>query len=303
MQIKQAELRATAKQILEDITVIIPTIGREILEECIYWILAGDAWPGELIVVDQGSNPEVVAWINELDETRIQTRYLPSDKLGKPAGVNHGLRNVRTRFVAIIDDDCFVNSNWLRKMAQRLRDKPEVIVTGRVEPAGDDEVDFCVVTLAEEKLITHPKLREHHLSGGNMGVSLSNVKKIGDFDEHPSLRYAAEDTDWGYRALLAGVPIMYDPEIVVRHCNWRTSEQRERRYREYSYGQGSFYGKYIRRGDLFVTTQAVRDLIRGPIRWVRGNLRNDQDMIDRGRADTLELLPGIVSGLARRNNH
>jgi hypothetical protein len=39
--------------------------------------------------------------------------------------------------------------------------------------------------------------------------------------------------------------------------------------------------------------------VRGPIRWLRGIIQQDQDMIERGRADTLELLPGIIAGLQR----
>jgi hypothetical protein len=43
--------------------------------------------------------------------------------------------------------------------------------------------------------------------------------------------------------------------------------------------------------------QAGRDLLRGPVRWLRGWLKRDQDMIDRGLAHTLFLLPGILAGL------
>ena len=43
----------------------------------------------------------------------------------------------------------------------------------------------------------------------------------------------------------------------------------------------------------------ARGLVRGPIRWLRGLIQRDQDMVERGRADTLELLPGMLDGLLR----
>jgi hypothetical protein len=35
-------------------------LGRSILEQSLYWIISGSAWPGCLIIVEQGSNPAVV---------------------------------------------------------------------------------------------------------------------------------------------------------------------------------------------------------------------------------------------------
>jgi GT2 family glycosyltransferase len=201
--------------------------------------------------------------------------------------------------VAFTDDDCFVAPDWLARLAQRLAAQPETIITGRVELAGNDEVAFSVVTSPAEIRYSRPTLKAHPFIGGNAGLSMANVRRIGPFDEHPSLQ-SAEDNDYGYRALRLGIPIVYDPDVVVWHYHWRNAAQRGERYRDYSRSQGGFYGKHLLAGDPIVTLQAARDLLRGPIRWLRGRLGDDQDMIDRGRADTLELLPGIIAGLRRR---
>ena len=39
-----------------DVTVVIPTVGRPLLRDCLRSIAAGDTWPAELIVVDQSSS-------------------------------------------------------------------------------------------------------------------------------------------------------------------------------------------------------------------------------------------------------
>lgn len=286
------------RPVIDDLAIVIPTLGRPLLETSLHYLLAGTHWPGELIVVDQGNKAEAQAWMSIVGQHGIRARYVPSDQRGRSAGINRGLEQVTTARVAITDDDCFVDADWLVKMAANLHEKPDSIVTGRVEPAGDDE--FCTVTSLTPRIYERPQLKAQPLIGGNMGVAMNLVARVGFFDEHPSI-HAAEDSDWGYRALRQGIPIIYNPEIVVRHYSWRDPAQRAGRYRHYSRSQGGFYGKHLLQGDPLIALQMTRDLVRGPLRWMRGAIKRDQDMIDRGQADTLELLPGIVAGIRRRN--
>jgi GT2 family glycosyltransferase len=290
-----------ARPILDDISIVIPTLGRSLLQACLYWLAAGDAWPATVIVVDQGRNTAVAGWLAQLQSGGLKTQYVPSRQDGRSAGINRGLERVATPFVAITDDDCFVTADWLAKMVSRLRQEPGVIVTGRVEQAGNMDVAFSVVTAQESKRYERPSLKVHPFIGGNAGMAMTLAERIGLFDEHPCLQ-AAEDSDYGYRALRLGIPIIYDPDIVLRHYHWRDPGQRAARYRDYSRSQGGFYGKHMLGGDWLIPLQAGRDLVRGPVRWLRGILRRDLDMIARGRADTLGLLPGILAGLFGKCN-
>ncbi len=126
------------RPVLEDVTVVIPTVGRPILEECLWWIAAGSAWPGGLIVVDQGRVPEVAGWIETLQSLGIDAQYVPSSQHGKAAALNRAIERVETRFLAVTDDDCFVHRDWLSAMTTHLRENPESIVTGPAEAAGDE---------------------------------------------------------------------------------------------------------------------------------------------------------------------
>lgn len=287
------------RPVLTDISVVIPTLGRAILQQSLACIACGNAWPACLIVVDQGTNSDVPGWINLLERAGMTVTHIQSRQRGRAAGINLGLKSVTTRFVAITDDDCFVDSQWLTTMQRHLSLKSDCIITGRVEPAGDDEAPFCVVKSLVPKTYYRPELRAQPLIGGNMGVAMANVERIGPFDEDPCI-HSAEDSDWGYRALRFGIPIIYDPAILVHHFSWRDSSQRQNRYRQYARSQGGFYGKHMRGGDPLIFLQAARDLIRGPVRWVRGVLKADPEMISSGRADSVDLLPGIVLGLRSR---
>jgi len=288
------------KPLLADISIVIPTLGRPILESCLRWLADGSHWPGRVIIVDQGRSSLVADWLDQLQEAGLGTLYIPSTQTGRSAGINRGLEQVQTRFVAITDDDCFVTEDWLHKMTKRMRKEPGTIVTGRVDQAGNEEVAFSVVIGRELMRYKRPQLKVHPFIGGNAGLAMDIVRRIGLFDEHPCLQ-AAEDSDYGYRALRLGIPIVYDPNIVLLHYHWRDAAQRAARYADYARSQGGFYGTHLRWGNWIIWQQAARDLTRGPARWLRGRLHGDQDMIDRGRADTLYLLPGIMAGLSRKN--
>lgn len=109
-----ATLSIDPRPIVGDISVVIPTLGRPILEECLYWIIAGSAWPEGLIVVDQGSDPQIADWVAALRSLGIHGGHVLSSQRGRAGGLNRGLERVETRLVAITDDDCFVDTDWLK---------------------------------------------------------------------------------------------------------------------------------------------------------------------------------------------
>jgi GT2 family glycosyltransferase len=288
------------RPLLEDVSVVIPTLGRPTLETCLRYLLDGTRWPAAVIVVDQGRAPAVAEMMSRLGEIGLGGEYVPSAQRGRSAGLNRGLERVLTRFVAITDDDCFVADDWLETLGGFLRAEPGAIVTGRVEHAGSEEVPFSVVTSLEPKRYTRPKLKVHPFIGGNASLAIATVRKVGAFDEDPCVA-SAEDSDYGYRALKLGVPIVYRPEVLLYHYHWRDHRQRATRYAEYARSQGGFYGTHLRHGaDPLVALQAVRALARSPLRWLRGVLQRDRELIESGRASTMNLLPGILAGWRRQ---
>lgn len=287
------------KPVLSDISVVIPTLGRPILESCLFWLADGTHWPGRIIIVDQGRNVDVAGWLGRLQHAGLDTLYLPSTQIGRSAGINRGLEQAQTRFVAITDDDCFVSADWLHKMVSRLHQEPGTIVTGRVELAGSDEADFSTVTSRQPRRYAKPQLKVHPFIGGNAGLAMSLVQEIGFFDEHPCLA-SAEDSDYGYRALRLGIPIVYDPDVVLYHYHWRNASQRAARYADYARSQGGFYGTHLRQGDRLILMQTIRALGRSPLRWLRGVITGNKELAANGRAHTRYLLPGIIAGWRRR---
>jgi GT2 family glycosyltransferase len=281
-------------RVIEDLTVIIPTVGRPILQRCLEAISAGSVLPARIIVVDQGDNSLVADWIQNLRNSGLEIHHLRSMERSPASARNQGLRQVQTSFVAAVDDDCLPERDWLEKMHIKLQNNPEAIITGRVEPAGDG-VPPSVVTSDIPRLMRHPSVRiPNPLPVGNMGCAMSTARRIGPFDEK---FFTAEDIDWAYRALRAGIPILYAPEIVVNHFHWRSESEVNTTWREYSWGLGLFYGKYLRRGDLSMLVRTAISLFRGVKDLFFGVIKNDNNRRVNGYARMTYLLPGLLAGL------
>lgn len=276
-----------------DLTVIIPTLGRSTLRRALDALAANTRRPAEVIVVDQGTSSEVKEMLREFHVRGMPTRWIPSTERGRARGVNRGIDATRTRFVAVTDDDCLVHQRWLEHLDARLQKDPDAIVTGRVE-AGDDTV-LSAVTSAVSIVQHRPSLRFDRLSGGNMALAKATVNRIGGLDEDPCVR-TAEDAEFAYRALRAGVPIIYAPEVIVTHLGWRDETERFDQYADYARSHGGFYGKYLRRGDGFIAIRAGLHWLRALRRWAMGALSADRERSRNGRAYVTGLFAGIRAG-------
>jgi len=283
--------------ILADIAVVIPTLGRQILEQSLAAVRSGTTWPAQLVVVDQSSSPAVKTMVEKLRADGFPGEYVPSTARGRSAGVNRGVRQVRTRYLTVTDDDCFVAPDWLERIHTRLLAHEGCAITGRVDPDGDGTA-VATITRTAPAVYGRPRLTFDPFCGGNMGIERDLIHSVGPFDEDPHLR-SAEDCEWAYRALRAGVRIVYAPEVVVRHYGWRDGAARAERYRAFARSHGGFYGKYLRRADHFIAVRMFLHLLRAGVRWTRGIVTGDAERRAEGRAYLFGLLPGAIAAVRR----
>jgi GT2 family glycosyltransferase len=218
---------------------------------------------------------------------------MPSHQRGRAAGVNRGIEAVTSRFLAITDDDCLAHPEWIERLTAQLERYPGEIVTGRVD-AGDETV-LLRVTSERPFVQRRRSLRFDRLSGGNMAMARDVAAQVGLLDESPYVRNA-EDHEYAYRALRAGIPIRYAPEAAVTHLGWRDDESRQRQYDGYARSHGGFYGKYLRRGDAFIAARAAIHWMRALRRWATNSVRGDRERARMARAYVTGLPSGILAG-------
>jgi hypothetical protein len=279
---------------LPDLTLIVPTVGREVLHQVLRSIARGSHWPSRLIIVDQSEGDLVVRLIEQLEGVGMQIDHVRAPRRGVAAGRNRGIERVMTRWFVINDDDQRVTSEWLQRMHLRLDAHPRAVVTGMVAPQAPRVPSSTTDEIAA--IHTRPMLARDPLFAGNMGTSRAVAARVGLFDERDPLE-GAEDNDWGYRALRLGFPIVYAPEVKVIHLDWRDEAGLEGTYRRYAHAQGAFYGKHLRHGDPFIAFRAGRDVLRGPWLLLRGLATRNADLRMLGRAEFAGTVPGLIAGL------
>jgi GT2 family glycosyltransferase len=250
-------------------SVVVPTIGRAaLLEDCIASIAACSPPPDEIVVVDQSGDPAVASVVARFEAAGA--RLLVATFRDRSLAVNLGMRDARNELVAVTDDDCTVDPSWIERAWERAASDAATIVTGRVLPVGE-AVAVPSLVGSDQPCDYTGGIHYDVLFGCNMACSRSRFLDLGGFDERVKL---AEDNDFCYRWLRAGHRLQYDPSMLIWHHAWRTPEQLATHFRGYARGQGIFYAKHLRRGDLAVLRFVAHDLRRAAravaARLVRG---------------------------------
>jgi GT2 family glycosyltransferase len=273
------------------VSVVVPTIGRAaLLEACLMSVAACRPRAAEIVVVDQSCDEAVRSVVAAFADAGARLIVLPLRD--RSLAVNHGMSEARHEIVLVTDDDCTVDPTWVAKALAHLSDDREAIVTGRVLPVGDAVAVPSLVGGEEPRDYTG-EIHYDVLFGCNMACSRSRFLALGGFDERVKL---AEDNDFCYRWLRAGHHLHYDPSLLIWHHAWRTPEELERHFRGYARGQGIFYAKHLRRGDLRIVRFLARDVRRSSRAMLARILRGRSEWPDARLSLPIGVTRGLVEG-------
>lgn len=274
-----------------DVSVVVPTVGRpRLLLALLSSLAACDPAPAEILVVDQSQDDASARLARRYAANGV--RLVPCTGSGAARARNVGLRQASNEVVLHTDDDCTVAVDWVARALESMCERPDGIVTGRVIPSGDSRR----VPSTRQDVVARDYTGGRAfdvLYSGNMAGPRSRLLELGAFDERLP---TASDNDLCYRWLRAGHPLRYEPMMVVWHRDWRNESALDRLAVDYARGQGAFYGKHVRRGDMRMLAFAARDLsagMRGTVAsWVRGR----RDGFDWRRGVLRGLPAGFVRG-------
>jgi glycosyltransferase involved in cell wall biosynthesis len=241
------------------VSVVIPTIGRaELLARCLESVAACRPPADEIIVVDQSGKAEVADVVARFGHARARLVTCPGRGVSKSR--NAGLAAARNDLVLVTDDDCTVEPDWAVTAHRLIPEDGNTIVTGRVLPVGDPSSVPSTIASRTRRDYTGEQ-RGGLLFGNNMVLPRFAVLAAdGGFDERFGPQEAAEDNEFCYRWLKAGKSLVYEPSLVVHHHDWRTPGQLQELYVRYARGEGFFYAKHLRRGDLRMLRFIARDV-------------------------------------------
>src|SRR5689334_7198003 len=122
------------------ISVLIPTCDRpDDLRRCLE-SLANVAYPAwDVLVVDQSDDVRMQALVESYAHRLPQLAYRRIDQKGACHARNVGFQMVDGNIVALLDDDCTVEANWLMQVASAFERHPRAaLIMGTVRSAPHD---------------------------------------------------------------------------------------------------------------------------------------------------------------------
>lgn len=214
-----------------------------------------ERWSMELVVVDNGSTDQTQEVFRAIaSQLPMPARILFEGKPGLSAARNAALRATVADVIVFTDDDCLPQADWAVALCaafDRL-DAPGIL-GGRVELFNPLDLPMTINRSRVAQRIDSPTMDLSSFMGCNLALSRDVVERVGKFDESlgAGARFvSAEDWDYIYRALCAGFPLLYCPEMVVFHNHGRrTLGERARLMRGYAIGAGALYCKHWKLGN------------------------------------------------------
>jgi glycosyl transferase family 2 len=175
----------------------------------------------EVLLCDNGSVDDSLAVADRYREKVPGLRVIPAAGRRGPAYArNVGAAESTADWLAFVDADDEVAAGWLPAMVAGLRRHD--LVAGRFEARRLNSSRVVRTRQLDQDTELQyspfgPALP--HAGGGNLGVSRAVFSEIGGFDEGLN---CLEDTDFCWRAQLAGHPLVFWPDAVV-HVRLRSS--------------------------------------------------------------------------------
>ncbi|MDI3340290.1 MAG: glycosyltransferase family 2 protein [Sphaerobacter sp.] len=235
----------------------------DLLAQCLEHVRASQVdRPLEIWVVDNGSHDGSADLVRErFPEVRL---IVSPRNLGFAGGNNLALRRIlaeappgpvrRTRYVLLLNTDCFVEPDTIAKTAQFLDQHPEAGIVGPKVLLRDGRLDlacrrsfptpasaFWKLTGLARCFPHHPRIARYNLTyldpnqtyevdsvmGAYMLVRLAAIDAAGLLDE--SFFMYGEDLDWAYRIKQCGWRVFYYADARARHYKGATSSRQSYR--------------------------------------------------------------------------
>ncbi len=280
------------------ISVVIPTRGRpDLIGRSVRAVLANDHPDFDVTVVDQSDDPATGEVVTEIARSDNRLRYVHTMPPGLSRAYNVGAQLTDGPILAFTDDDCVAARDWLSSIGHAFAAEADAeMLYGQVTlptelAASAGEVPVLPISRAE-RIDRHSGFRLYGM-GANYALRRSLLVRIGGFDEvlggGGPLR-SSQDFDLQYRAYLAGATVLLRPDVSVEHYGLRTAAQWPATLRAYGIGDGAFYMKHVRCGDVRAASMLARRLTRTTARQLR-------HILDPRRPSQAPYLRAVLEGI------
>jgi GT2 family glycosyltransferase len=236
------------------VSIVVCTRNRpEHIETCIQSLLEQQYHNIEVVIVDQSSSTESYKIIQRLfGSAKIKIRYTATNSVGLSKARNIGIKYSSGEIVAFTDDDVIADKNWILNMVNDFHEYSTInCIFGKVLPLfyGKSRRAICTLDIPNYKLYSHTHLNPYGVGvGNNMSFRKELINIVGSFDERfgvGSPLGGADDIDYIYRVFLNGFDILYSPEVVVYHKQWKEDETLNEVVKAYHFANAAFITKHL----------------------------------------------------------
>jgi GT2 family glycosyltransferase len=286
------------------VAVVIGTMDRaDQLVRCLASLYENTLRPDEVIVVDGSKQPATRLAVEAMAANQPGLRYIKQETKGLSSARNIGMQAASTDYILTTDDDCLAHPDWIATMVGALAadDRPDA-VCGRCLPYGDFNKKLLVaVNSGQGRQVFRGKVAPWKVGiSVNIGFRRDLFRDVAGYDVRlgpGSPLRTAEDLDLVYCILKAGKTIVYLPDAIVYHDQWRSREEARQRRWEYAFGGAAMLTKHVREdNDLYaLRLLVVRFIDEAPLLFVRGMLGASKESV----ILSWQNLRGSLSGIGR----
>ena len=207
--------------------VIVNWNGRHLLQECLSSVLVQDYQDFEILLVDNGSNDDSVAYVRE-KFPQVKLIQL-SENQGFAGPNNLAFQNAQGSYVATINNDLTLDPSWLGVLLAKLDSDPDCFsVQGKILRADErTTIDTCGLGMRpcgaarnlghnKSEIIQSPIARPIFTASAGAALYRQSMLQMLSFFDPTYFAYY-EDLDLGWRARLKGWHSAFVPEARAYH--------------------------------------------------------------------------------------
>lgn len=196
------------------VSVVICTYNRlGYLKTCLDSVRKIDYPNFEVVFVNDASTDGTKDFLDSLNDPKYIPVHL-SVNSGLCTARNAGIAESKSELIAFTDDDCTVDSQWLKELISTEQESGADFVSGQTIYVSRDHVGYF-----PERLIRNVDARWP--GGGNILFKKIVFKVAGNFDPY-FFYYNNEDSEMAIRAVTKGFKFARCPQAVIYHqaMNW-----------------------------------------------------------------------------------
>jgi GT2 family glycosyltransferase len=179
--------------------------------------------------------------------------YYKSDVRGYPQNFNLGINKSRKDILVFINDDCIVKHNFVQKIKMAHNKRPLSVVQGMTYSLPKNNI-YAEITGDNYRnwiAINHKDVLSNLMNtidNKNVSIPRGVFRQVGYYNE--AFTRGSEDIEFGFRLVRLGIPIIFDPSIVVYH-----------------YERATFFG-FVNQHVRFAVSESIVDRMLPPERRI-----------------------------------